>query len=227
MNLSNELSNSDRGNALKHHPLLKAMRAISLSRDDIVTILSQWYYPLHYFPVFLSRYIAIAPTIEAKTFISKILWQELGEGVPDRAHETVYISTMKSVGFNVSEFVGTPKLAATSALVAAYAQASHEDHLRSLGYLFATECADLAMVGSIGASVRKLTKAERLPWVDIHVQQEPDHTESVSDVLESGFSAEDRQTVRNAATEMFALWCNFFSGISHSIGNTTAAQTAE
>ena len=226
MTLNDELSNSEHANALKRHPLLKIMWTTPLKRDQVVTVLSQWYHPLHYFPVFLSRHIAVTPTIAAKTFISKIIWQELGEGVPERAHETIYIDTMNAVGFDNGEFVEREQLPATAALLKGYAEAARTGYLKSLGYLFATECADLAMVGSIGVAVRKLTGAARLPWVDIHVQQEPDHTESVGDVLESDLSPEDRETVRQAAEEMFTLWCNFFSAIAKAIDQPLGVQIA-
>jgi len=57
------------------HPFFARVAQESLTRGQVATFLGQWWHPLHYFPVFLSRLISVSPRIEAKTSIGKILYQ--------------------------------------------------------------------------------------------------------------------------------------------------------
>ena len=125
--------------------------------------------------------------LEMKTAISKILYQELGEGNPERAHERIYVSTMKDVGFDEATVSQAPPFEETRRLVQRYREASG-DRLGALGFVYGTEVADLAMVSGIGNAVRRVTGAQDLPWVDIHILQEPDHVEQVNEAIEPDFT---------------------------------------
>jgi len=92
---------------LIHHPFFKEVRTSDLTREQVGAFLGQWWHPLHYFPNFLSRTIDQVPVLEMKTAISKILYQELGEGDPARVHERMYISTMEAGGFEAPPFAET------------------------------------------------------------------------------------------------------------------------
>src|SRR5262245_28917191 len=139
---------------LRSHPLRKKLIAHSffsrvgtaaLSHDQVALFLGQWWHPLHYFPDFLSRLISVAPQVAVKTAISKILYQELGEGNPARAHEVCYLETMRPLGFGDEELSGAEPLPSTRDLLALYADSS-TNLLAGLGCLYGTEVADLAMV---------------------------------------------------------------------------------
>src|SRR5258706_10297588 len=119
--LEQRLSEILKANALRQklitHPFFDRIGSADLSRGQVGTFLGQWWHPLHYFPVFLSRLISVAPPIDVKTAIGKILYQELGEGDPRRAHEVVYVDTMRPLGFALSEISGAAPLPATARLV--------------------------------------------------------------------------------------------------------------
>src|ERR1700752_1572817 len=161
----------------------------TLPREHAVVILGQWFHPLHYFPAFLSRLISVTPNLEAQTYISRILWEELGEGDPGRAHEKIYVDTMVSGGFEKTKFTEALPLTATEKLVAGYKTASSE-YLSGLGFLYGTEVVDLQMVATIGALMKRCTGLHTLPWVDIHVAQEPGHVESSSRPLDQSLDGE-------------------------------------
>ena len=55
---------------LIHHPFFDLIDTQPLSRETVSTFLGQWWHPLHYFPTFLSRTIAVVPALEMKTAIS-------------------------------------------------------------------------------------------------------------------------------------------------------------
>jgi hypothetical protein len=186
------------------------------STDRVATILGQWFHPLHYFPVFLSRLVSVAPNIETQAEIARILWQELGEGDYRRAHEEIYIDTMVNVGFAAELVAEAPPLEQTGKLVAGYQQAS-AGFLTGLGFMYATEVADLAMVSTIGQLVRECTGQRDLPWIDIHVNQEPDHVKSSTHTLLPPFTAEEQRQIVASAEQMWTLWVHFFRGIRQAI----------
>src|SRR3990167_10653526 len=188
LNIMHELQHNSTRKALITHNLLIQMRSQLLSFDQLVVVLSQWYHPLHYFPKFLGKLIAVLPNLEMQTAISKILWQELGEGQPERAHEFIYEKTMEEAGFQRSLYIDTDALPQTKQLIMGYKQATEKNYLNSLGYIFGTEAADLAMVSAIGSAVSRCSGKKNLEWVNIHIQQETDHTDSVDTALTSNLS---------------------------------------
>ena len=196
--------------------LLDLKNLAGLSREQVAVILGQWYHPLHYFPVFLSRLIAVTPRIEVQTQVSRILWQELGAGDSKNAHELIYISTLTDAGFRRDKVAEAAAFESTKRLVEGYRQAS-EDYLSGLGFLYATEVADLAMVSSIGELVRRATVTRDLPWVDIHIEQEPDHVESSSQALRPSFSVAEQTRIVESGERMWSLWIGFFRGIKEAI----------
>jgi pyrroloquinoline quinone (PQQ) biosynthesis protein C len=184
----------------------------TLSREQVLIILGQWFHPLHYFPTFLSRLISVSPQIETQTLVSRILWQELGEGDPRRAHEKIYIETISDNGFVASQVAKAEPLPATRELVDGYRDASG-DYLSGLGFLYGTEVVDLPMVATIGELMKRCTGKERLPWVDVHVEQEPHHVESSDSTLQHSFTEEEQQKIVANAEEMWKLWLSFFKAI--------------
>jgi len=194
---------------LIHHPFFKEVKRSELTREKVGVFLGQWWHPLHYFPNFLSRTIDAVPVLDIKTKICNILNQELGEGDPSRAHERVYISTMEAAGFDRATVAEAAPFPETRRLVERYKQASAE-RLSALGFVYGTETADLAMVAGIGHAVRKVSGLKDLPWVDIHIEQEPNHVEQASGAIESGFSGEDVRQIEASAEEMWTLWIAFF-----------------
>ena len=200
------------------HPLITQLKSNPLSFEQVKIILAQWYHPLHYFPTFLAHLIGLAPSLNIKTHISKILWQELGEGNVVRSHEHLYEQTMQNVGFKSSEFIAVMPLKSTTALVQSYKE-STESYLTALGYAFGTETADLVMVSSIGYAVKILTGAKKLEWVEIHVKQEPDHVNCVNEALASELTADESQQVIDGARSMWKYWISFFDGLAEAINS--------
>jgi pyrroloquinoline quinone (PQQ) biosynthesis protein C len=194
---------------LIHHPFFKEVRSSDLSHEKVGIFLGQWWHPLHYFPNFLSRTIDQVPVLEMKTAICKILNQELGEGDPARAHERIYVTTMEEAGFDRATVAEAPPFEETRRLIQRYEEASAH-RLSALGFVYGTEVADLAMVAGIGNAVRRVSGLKDLPWVDIHIQQEPDHVDQAEGALEAGLSAEEAEQVVASAEEMWSLWIAFF-----------------
>lgn len=217
-NITDSLSASERKNELV--TFLKDLKKEcgTLSPEQVVVILGQWFHPLHYFPNFLSRLISVSPEIETQTYVSRILWEELGEGDPRRAHEKVYIQTISDGGFAKEQVAGAPPLTATRRLVEGYEQAS-TNWLSGLGFLYGTEVVDLPMVATIGELMRRCTGKKDLPWVNIHVSQEPGHVDSANETLKAALSDADQREIFRHAEQMWTLWIDFFRDIRSEILN--------
>lgn len=194
----------------------------SLNREQVLIILGQWYHPLHYFPTFLARLISVTPSLASQTFISRILWQELGAGDPACAHEKVYLDTIVDGDFASELVTGAPPLTATRELVAGYEKAS-QSYLSGLGFLYGTEVVDLPMVSTIGELMGRCTGRRDLPWVDIHVQQEPDHVNASNDALRPSFAWDEKQQLIKNAELMWTLWIEFFRQIKDRIFRQVAS----
>jgi hypothetical protein len=219
------LKNNPLRKNLIHHRFFDEIRT-GITRDDVAVFLGQWWHPLHYFPDFLSRSIAVVPKLETRTAISAILFQELGEGDPARAHERIYIETMGTAGFSQKEVAEAPPFESTRKLVEGYERASTAE-TSALGFVYGTEVADLAMVSGIGAAVRQVSGLKTLPWVDIHVLQEPHHVDKAGDALQPELASVDFDRVVTSAEEMWRLWIGFFSELSHEFNSRGEVQRSE
>jgi hypothetical protein len=205
-----KLSQNPLRKTLIHHEFFKLIKTADVSVRSAAIFIGQWWHPLHFFPDFLARAIGSVAELEMKTAISTILFQELGEGTPTRAHERVYIDTMTKAGFPRHTITDEPAFAATENLVSGYRKASGSP-LSALGFVYGTEVADLVMVSAIGEAVRKATGTRELPWVDIHVAQEPHHVAQANQAVGLSFSADAEAQIERSAEEMWRLWIAFFS----------------
>ncbi|MGW4393664.1 TenA family transcriptional regulator [Amycolatopsis nivea] len=199
--------------AFAEHPFFAAVDSADVTKEQAAQLIEQWWHPLHYFPTFLARCVAVLPDIAAKSAITRILNQEAGGGVAARAHEVIYVKSMEKAGFDGARVTGTEPHAETAALVAGYERASAR-HETALGFIFATETTDLLMVSSIGKAVERATGLADNKWVTIHVAQEPDHVEQAKAALLGGLTPEQEDAVLAAAEEMWRLWTGFFDRLS-------------
>jgi pyrroloquinoline quinone (PQQ) biosynthesis protein C len=211
---------------LVNHDFFKQVKAAPLTRDQVAIFLGQWWHPLHYFPTFLSRTVAVLPDIVSKCAIARILNQETGDGNPKRAHEVIYVDTMKLAGFTVEQTSQMAPFPETAMLVEGY-QTSASARLSALGFVFATEVADLAMVSGIGTAVERVTGMRQLEWVDIHIEQEPDHVEQADQTMLMSFTPQDAAKVMKGAEEMWRLWISFFDRLQDEVFGRAPAAAAQ
>jgi hypothetical protein len=210
--ISHKLSKNPLRKSLVQHGFFKLIRANDVTLQNAGIFIGQWWHPLHFFPTFLSGAIASATELEVKTAISAILFQELGEGIPARAHEKIYVDTLTQAGFSEDTIKSAPASKATERLISGYRNAAASP-FTALGFVYGTEVVDLVMVTGIGQAVRKATGVQELPWVDIHVAQEPGHVQEASHALNLAFSDDAAIQIEHAAEEMWRLWIDFFSAL--------------
>jgi pyrroloquinoline quinone (PQQ) biosynthesis protein C len=197
----------------RDHPFFAAVDAAVLTKERANILIEQWWHPLHYFPTFLARCVAVLPDIAAKSAITTILSEEVGEGQASRAHEVIYVESMDKCGFDRDRVTGTAPFRETEALVEGYRRAS-EQRESALGFIFATETTDLLMVSSIGKAIERSTGVTDNEWVSIHVEQEPGHVEEANHALLTDLTPEQERAVLDAADEMWSLWTAFFDRLA-------------
>lgn len=209
---------------LTEHEFFRLVKIGPLDKDQVAVFLGQWWHPLHYFPTFLARSVSVLPTVDLKCAISKILYQEAGEGDPDRAHEVIYLNTMKNVGFPDAEVSGAAPFPETKELVAGYEKAS-TNSLSALGFIFATEVADLIMVSGIGTAVRRVTGESNLEWVNVHITQEPDHVDEANNTLTPSYNEREEAVISQNAELMWKLWIGFFDRLEAAVFGSAALES--
>lgn len=224
MAFTERLAESPVFKTFRSHPFFAVVDTADFTKDQASILIGQWWHPLHYFPTFLSRCVSVLPDIAAKTAITRILNQEVGDGVVSGAHEVIYVDSMDKCGFDRGRVVGTEPYEETAALVAGYQDASAE-HTSALGFIFATETTDLLMVSSIGKAVERTTGVTDNEWVSIHVTQEPDHVEEANHALLADFDASQERTVLAEADRMWQLWTAFFDRVAAEAGVDLDAPT--
>lgn len=217
LSFGDRLSESPVYQNFRDHPFFAAVDTAELTKEQAAILIEQWWHPLHYFPTFLARCVAVLPDIASKSAIARILDQEAGGGVVSRAHEVVYVDSMARCGFDPRRVTGTAPYPETAELVAGYERASDRRE-SALGFIFATETTDLLMVSSIGKAIERTTGSTDNEWVSIHVEQEPDHVEEANHALTSDLSSEQEGEVLTAANEMWQLWTAFFDRLAVEAG---------
>jgi pyrroloquinoline quinone (PQQ) biosynthesis protein C len=212
-NVEGHLKKNERLQRLLHHPFFSATRKSQFSKDAVAHFLSQYWHPIAYFPTFLARATAVVPTTEVKTWLSRILYQELGEGDPQRAHEVVYLKTMTEAGFSEEALKQAPQTEATRRLMQMYHE-STGTAVAALGCIYGTEVIDLTLVRALGEAVRRVSGTERLPWVEIHVNQEPDHVKSATTSVTLSLGDGELSEITANAEMMWQCWSDFFSELN-------------
>jgi hypothetical protein len=83
----------------------------------------------------------------------------------------------------------------------------------ALGFVYGTEIIDMRIVSGLGAAVTKASGMASLPWVDIHVEQEPEHVRKARQAVRLEFTAGDMAEITQNAEEIWRLWDGFFAGL--------------
>lgn len=213
LSFGEQLTESPVYKQFRDHRFFRAVDSLDLTREQAVILIEQWWHPLHYFPEFLARCVAVLPDIESKSAIARILDTETGEGAAVRAHEVVYLDSMRRCGFDPGEISGSAPYQETAALVEGYRKAT-QTWESALGFIFATETTDLLMVSSIGKAIERTTGVADNEWVAIHVSQEPDHVEEANHALLAGSTRDEEKAVLAASDDMWRLWTAFFDRLA-------------
>jgi hypothetical protein len=127
-----------RSELVNHRFFREFVNDLDVTRDGVAIGLCQWRHPLHYFPTFLSRSRPALGLLAQTSGIADVLHEELGQGIPARAHEPIYVNTVGVAGFSSSEVSQTPRMPATVRLVQNHETCS-ANPLTALDCIYATQ----------------------------------------------------------------------------------------
>lgn len=210
--IEESLANSRNRLKLIHHSFFNNLNEIDLDGHQLAILIGQYWHPIHYFTKFLAKCIGVQNHLLPIAAISKILYQESGQGNPALAHEQIYIDSMMKSGLPYDRIVNAKPFDETANLIMAY-KACEKNYISALGGIYATEAADLTMVTNIGTAVMKVSSTNSNEWVDIHSLQEPDHTEQ-SDFFLTGVTTEnEKYEFIEFSDLMWDAWVKFFDRI--------------
>jgi len=204
--------------ALWHHPFVERCRAGALTPGQVRVLGGQMYKFCREFTRFLATALAACPSEAARRVIGENLWEELGEGDPDRAHPALFRRFTRALGLCDAQLEAVPAEPETQALIDCYlGLASRYGVLGILGALcYASE----GIVGALYAQIeRGLLGAlpfsrDALVFFEVHVQVDDGHADKLESVLLPLLETpEDIHLAEQAIRAALDARCRFFDGV--------------
>ena len=203
---------------LWRHPFVERCRAGQLTLAHVRTLGAQMYKFCHEFPSFLALALASCPQDDARIVIGENLWEELGEGDPQRAHAALFRRFTRALGISDAQLLATPAQAETQALVDTYRGLSNRYGV--VGVLGALCYASEGIVGvlysHIQAGLLQAAPFDRnaLMFFEVHIHVDDGHADKLESILLPMLkSAADVQRVEDAIRTALDARCRFFDGV--------------
>lgn len=203
---------------LWHHPFVARCRAGRLSLPQVRVLGVQMYKFCHQFPSFLAMALASCPQDDARIVIGENLWEELGEGDPERAHAALFRRFTRALGVSDEQLAALPAQPETAALIETYRRLS--ERFGVLGILGALCYASEGIVGVLYSQIQAgLLRAatfdsDALMFFAVHIHVDDGHADKLESVLLPMLrTPEDRQLVERAIRSALNARCRFFDGV--------------
>lgn len=203
---------------LWHHPFVERCRAGQLSLPQVRVLGVQMYKFCHQFPSFLAMALASCPQEDARIVIGENLWEELGEGDPDRAHAALFRRFTRALGVSDEQLAAMPALPETTGLIETYRTLS--ERFGVLGILGALCYASEGIVGVLYSQIQAgLLRAsefdsDALMFFAVHIHVDDGHADKLESVLLPMLhTAQERQLVGRAIRSALNARCRFFDGV--------------
>ena len=217
--------------ALWHHPFVERCRSGRLSLPQVRVLGVQMYKFCHQFPSFLAMALASCPQDDARIVIGENLWEELGEGDPERAHAALFRRFTRALGVSDEELAAMPALPETTALIETYRTLS--ERFGVLGILGALCYASEGIVGvlysQIQAGLLRATTfdADALMFFAVHIHVDDGHADKLESVLLPMLhTPQDQQLVARAIRGALNARCRFFDGVLREAERSDAGDLA-
>ncbi|MBW8828133.1 MAG: iron-containing redox enzyme family protein [Burkholderiales bacterium] len=207
-----------RTHPLWRHPFVERCRAGELTLPQVRVLASQMYRFCHEFPCFLATALAASRDEATRMVIAENLWEELGEGDPQRAHATLFRRFTRALGISDEELADSPVLPETRALIDAYLALG--DRACGLGLVGALCHASEGIVASLYTQIQAgLMSAlhfdkEALVFFELHIHVDDGHADHLESVLLPMLrTPQDEDLVAQAIGAALDARCRFFDGV--------------
>jgi pyrroloquinoline quinone (PQQ) biosynthesis protein C len=173
--------------------------------------------------------------------LTKVLYSELGDGLPKNRHELLYRDFLRSIGVDVHEALARPMLPSTRAYIEGMERLySDGNHALALGASFGLENMAITMWDHLIPGLQALRSA-RYPDMDMtyftfHRKLESSHEEAMAHAVaaiegaggqgQAGLSAAEREDFRRGVREVLNYLEGFWLGLDHSRSRSGARSAA-
>jgi pyrroloquinoline-quinone synthase len=203
---------------LWRHPFVERCRSGRLTLAQVRVLGAQMYQFCHQFPSFLALALAACPQEEARVVIGENLWEELGEGDPQRAHASLFRRFTRALGLTDAQLYAQPALPETAALIDTYRALSERyGVLGILGALcYASEGIVAALYTQIQGGLQHSLALDRdaLLFFELHIHVDDGHADKLESVLLPMLrTTKDVLLVELAIRSALDARCAFFDGI--------------
>jgi pyrroloquinoline-quinone synthase len=206
------------GHPLWSHPFVERCRAGQLTLAQVRVLGTQMYKFCHQFPSFLALALAACPQDDARIVIGENLWEELGEGDPQRAHAALFRQFTRALGVNDVQLSAVPALPETAALIDTYRNLG--DRYGVLGILgalcYASEGIVPALYSHIQGALRQAGSFDReaLMFFEVHIHADDGHADKLESILLPMLrTREDELLVEQAIRTAMGSRCRFFDAV--------------
>lgn len=203
---------------LWRHPFVERCRAGRLTLPQVRVLGVQMYKFCHEFPSFLGMALASCPQEDARIVIGENLWEELGEGDPERAHAALFRRFTRALGVADAQLAALPAQPETAALIETYRGLG--ERFGVLGILGALCYASEGIVGVLYSQIqagllRTLTfDGDALMFFAVHIHVDDGHADKLESVLLPMLrTPQDEQLVEQAIRIALDARCRFFDGV--------------
>ena len=203
---------------LWRHPFVERCRAGQLTLAQVRVLAGQMYKFCHEFPRFLATALASCTHEEARMVIGENLWEELGEGDPQRAHAALFRRFTKALGLDDALLLAVPAQPETAALIDTYLNLSARyGVLGILGALcYASEGIVAALYSHIKHGLLRTVPfdKEALVFFEVHIHVDDGHADKLESVMLPMLRVpQDVHLVEQAIRAALDARCRFFDGV--------------
>ena len=204
--------------SLWRHPFVERCRAGQLTLPQVRVLGVQMYRFCHQFPTFLAMALASCPQEDARIVIGENLWEELGEGDPQRAHAALFRRFTRALGIDDAQLFATPAQPETSGLIDTYRAVSERFGVPGiLGVLcYASEGIVAALYSHIQGGLLQASPFDReaLMFFEVHIHVDDGHADKLESVLLQMLrTPQDENLVEQAIGMALDARCRFFDGV--------------
>lgn len=200
------------------HPFVERCRAGRLTVEQVRVLGSQMYRFSREFTRFLAKALAASPHEEARMVIAENLWEELGEGDPERSHVALFRRFTRALGLSDAQLAAIPPTPETAALIDTYLGLS--DRYGVIGILGALCYASEGIVGALYSQIEAgllstiAFEPDDLVFFDEHIRVDDGHADHLEAVLLPCLgSPREVEIVEAAIQEALDARCRFFDGV--------------
>jgi pyrroloquinoline-quinone synthase len=177
-----------KAHALWTHPFLARCMEGQISLHDVRALATQMYRFTREFSPLLARILAACPDEDVRVVIGENLFEELGEGDPQKTHVELFRHFTRALGLDDATLEAIPAEPETRRMVDVYLSLSER-----FGYLPALAAVCFASEGIVSALYAKLQNGienaitltpDDLIFFDLHIKTDTGHAAALVEVLE-------------------------------------------